>query len=665
MDAFTRTSCGLEDPNDGSERLGGILTDMRGRSALPILALIALALPRPLAAEADLARGQDAVLVEERMEIAITSETQARVRYLNRTQVLTARGAERYDAAFVNYGKGVTIRDLHGAVVSPAGKRTEVKRQQIADAAAFESYTLYADSMVRALHFTGVVPGATVEYSYEQQVDNLFFLPSRFDLQEAIPVRLKVLSVQAPAGFALRVPVQGATPEYEHVEKDGVVTHRWTVRDVAPLKRETMLPPLADLVPNVAIMPRRIVWSGVTTIDAANWSGIGRFYWDLAHDRMVPAPEVAEAARALVLGMTNPDDRLRTLFEFVQGKINYVSISLGVGGWQPHANGDVFKYRYGDCKDKATLLIAMLRAVDLEALPVLIRTRDSGLIDRDNPSVDFNHAIVAVPGPDGYRFLDPTDTRTPFGDLPEIDQGVPVVVVKPDGTGELLETPLSPPERNRRDRVVRASLNPAGNLEGTFEITAWGQRRVDMAGFLDTRPSERDDDLEDLVASLCPGAQMKGYEVTPPKGPLDPIKVSIRFAVPQFVTRAAGLEILSPQVVRLPWLTQFASAPDRIHPLYLDYPRQENSEVHLALPSGRTIKKMPADRERSGAGLSAVSRYALRQEGDHNVLEVRRSVSIGRREVPPADFPALRNVLGSLAEEDAAAVTLVTPASGS
>ncbi|HYV19716.1 MAG TPA: DUF3857 and transglutaminase domain-containing protein [Verrucomicrobiae bacterium] len=640
---------------------------MRGRPTLPILpALLALAavlLPLPLhAVEADLGRGQDAILLEERMEIAVVSDTSARVRYLNRTQVLTASGAEHYDTAYVSYGKGVAIRDLHGAVVSPAGKRTEVRRQEIADGAAFASYTLYADSMVRAMHFPGVVPGATVEYSYEQEVSNLFFLPSRFDLQEPIPARLKTLSVQAPAGFALRTPVQGATPEYERTEKGGVVTQRWTVKDVAPLKRESMLPPLADIVPNVAIMPRKIVWAGVTTIDAANWSGIGRFYWDLAHDRLAPAPEVAEAARTLVQGVTDPDERLRTLFEFVQGKINYVSISLGVGGWQPHTNGDVYKYRYGDCKDKATLLIAMLRAVDLEARPVLIRTRDSGLIDRDNPSVDFNHAIVAVPRPDGYLFVDPTDTRTPFGDLPDIDQGVPVVVVKPDGTGELLETPLSPPERNRRDRIVRAVLSPAGNLEGTFEITAWGQRRVDMAGFLDSKPSEREDDLEDVVASLCPGAVMKGYEVTAPKGPQDPIKVSIRFAVPQFVTRTAGLEILSPQVIRLPWLTQLAAAPDRVHPLYIDYPRLENSEVHLSLPAGRTIKKMPADREKSGAGVSAVSRYTLRQDGDHGVLEVVRSVSIGRREVPPADFPALRGVLGSLAEEDAAAVTLIAAA---
>ena len=158
---------------------------------------------------------------------------------------------------------------------------------------------------------------------------------------------------------------------------------------------------------------------------------------------------------------------------------------------------------------------------------------------------------------------------------------------------------------------------------------------------------------------------MKGYEVAPPRGPQDPIRVTIRFTVPQFVTRAAGLEILSPQIVRLPWLTQMASAPDRSHPLYLDYPRQENAEVRLALPPGRTLKKVPADRERSAAGVTVTSRYALKPDGDHQTLEVRRSISIARREVPAVEFPALRTLLGTLAEEDAAALTLIAAASGS
>jgi transglutaminase-like putative cysteine protease len=602
--------------------------------------------------------GEDAVLLEERLEIALTSPTSARVRYFNRTQVLTPRGAESYRTAVIEHGPGVTIREARGAVITPEGRRLEVRRQQIADAAAFADYALYADSMVRALTFIGLVPGATLEYSYEQELGNLFYLPRRFDLQEEIPARLKTLSLTAPAASMPRVAVVGAQPEYTHEERDGLVTQRWTVRDVGGIRQEPNLPPLADIVPHIGLYPRRIAWSGYD-VDAADWAGIGRFYWTLARDRLSPSPEVAAEARRLSAGRPTPEEKTRALFEFVQGRINYVEISLDIGGYQPHANGDVLKYRYGDCKDKATLLIAMLRAVDLDALPVLIRTRDAGLLDRDNPGLVFNHAIVAIPGPDGYLFLDPTDTVTPYGDLPWMDQGVSVVIVKPDGSGELGETPLLAPERNRRQRTVTAAINDAGDLEGTYDIAAWGQERVSMAGFLDTGETRRQDLMEDVIASLCPGAVLKGYEVKPPASPSDPVRLSIRFAVPRFVTRSGGLEIVAPQMVRLGWLTRIGSAPARRNAVLLPYLSLQSSLIRITLPPGRTLRKVPESRDRTGAGLAATTRYALLSENGRAVLEVRREVKVASREIAPSDYPALQAVLRGLAEDEAAAVTLI------
>lgn len=606
------------------------------------------------------ATGEDAVLLEERLEVVLASPTSARVRYSNRTQVLTARGVERYRTAAVAWGPGVTIRETHGTVILPAGKRLEIRKQQIADGAAFASYALYADSMVRELTFAGLVPGATLEYGYEQEVGNLLYLPRRFDLQEPIPARLKTLSVAAPSGLMPRVAVAAGQgqPEYKSEERDGLVTQTWTVRDVPALRSEPDLPPLDDVVAHIGIYPRRIVWSG-HDVDASNWAGIGRFYWELARDRLAPSDEVAAEARRLAGGLPTPEEKTRTLFEFVQHQINYVSISLDIGGWQPHPNGDVLKYRYGDCKDKATLLIAMLRAVGLDGLPVLIRTRNDGLVDRDNPGLVFNHAIVAIPRPDGSLFLDPTDTVTPYGDLPWVDQGVSVVVVHPDGTGELSETPLLAAERNRRERTITAAIDAAGDLAGTYDIAAWGQERVGMADFLDTNETRREDDLEDVLASLCPGAALEGYEVKSPSSPSDPLRLTIRFHVPHFVTRSGGLEIVAPHLVRLGWLTRIGAAPARRNAVFLEYPTLESSAVRITLPPGRTLKKVPENKERSGAGLTAATRYALTTANGRAVLEVRRDVKVSVRDIPAADYPALQAVLRGLAEDEAAAVTLV------
>ncbi len=607
---------------------------------------------------ADNESGEDAVLLEESLEIEIVSPTEARQRYLNRTKILTPRGAEEHGSASIFYNPWVTIRDLRASVLPPAGKRVEVKKQQVWDGSAFASFELYSDSRHRTIHFPGAVPGATLEYSYEQVVRNLFHLDTDFPLQDDIPARSKTFTVRVPASFPLRFTVRGASPDYVREEKDGTVIHRWRVTDVPALREQmSMPPPEQDVRPRVSIYLKEIFW-GDRRIDATTWDGIARFYWELAHDRMVPPAEVGETARALTEEVGDPLEKTRRLYEFVQGKVNYVAITLDIGGWQPHESGAVLRHRYGDCKDKATLLIALLRSVGLQGFPVLIRMRDDGVMDRDYPALAFNHAIVAVPASEGYLFMDPTSATTAFGDLPWQDQGVSVLVVREDGRGDLVETPLFSPDRNLRHRLVTAQLAPTGDLEGNYIIDAWGQRRDDMAGFLDAKPTEREDAVEDMMSWLCPGAQLKGYDITAPRAPDEPLRVTIRFAVPRFLVRAGKVDVVSPQLVRFPGLTRIAAYPARRHPVFFPYLFNETSEARLRLPVGRTLKKVPADRTIEGPGLAAATHYELEHEQDRDVIVVRRSVKVSRREIPVADYAALRDFIAALAEEESRAVTL-------
>ena len=472
------------------------------------------ALPGLLLPAAPAEGKEDAVVLEESLDVEILSESEARVRYLNRTQVMTQRGVEEYSDAGVWYNPSVTIRDLRGSVTSPSGKRVDLKKQQFSDSSAFASFELYSDSRQRGVHFPGAEPGSVLEYSYEKSLRGLFFVPDEFHLQREIPARRLAYTVRAPASFSLEISVRG-TPAYTREEREGIVVHRWEAKDVPAFRDESRTPPDEDLLPRVVIYPRRIGF-GDHPIDAGTWDGIAGWSRDLFRDRMTPSPEVAEAARSATAGLTDPEEKARRLYEFLQQKIKYVAVEIGIGGWQPHDNGQVFLHRYGDCKDKAALLIAMLRAAGLTGLPVLIRTRDDGLIEKEHPSSNFNHVIVAIPRSEGYLFLDPTAEDTPYGDLPWQDQGVPVLVVKEDGRGDLVETPIAAPERNRRHRQVTARVTPAGGLEGEYVLESWGEWRAALSGMLEEgRSAEKEDALAEILAWLCPGAVLKGHEVTP------------------------------------------------------------------------------------------------------------------------------------------------------
>ncbi len=604
-----------------------------------------------------LEEGVDAVILEEHMEIEIRSSTNARLKFMNRTKILTADGVEEHSVASVYYRPGVEVRKFQGSVTSPSGKSIKIKKKQIVDGATFASFELYSDSRHRSIQFPGVVPGSIVEHSYELAIRNLVYLPSAVYLQDLVPIRVKTLAITTPASFPIRLTPRGGAPE-QSVEEDGDrVTRRWSVRNVPALKRDRGTPPTSDLLPKILIGPKEIVW-GDHRVDAETWEGIGRFYWDLARDRMTPTPDVARRAHELTDGVHDALGKTRHIYEFVQGRVNYVSISLDIGGYQPHPSGDVLKYMYGDCKDKATLVIAMLRAVDLNGFPVLIRTRDAGLIDRDTPGLNFNHAIVAVPTEEGYLFMDPTSEDTTFGDLPWQDQGVPVVVVNGDGRGELMETPLFAAERNRRHIVFDGRIDAAGVLQGEVTIEAWGQRQSNLAPLLEARAEDREEALADLMAWLSPGARLESQEVDPPESHGEPLRFTGSVTIPGYVTRAGTIEIVSPHVARFPDLTSVAAYSGRKQPLFFRYLFANTVETRMALPAGRTLKKIPEDLTLEGPGVKSTTEYELVREGDRNVLIVRRSLEITRREIPVEEYGELYAFVTALAHEEAAAVTL-------
>lgn len=639
------------------------MTRRLARRAFLVPVLVGLCVstgPVTVTAPTDIEAGEDAVILDDTLTIDITSSTEARVTRSWRIKILTEAGLdkiERLEQSVIYYWPCCPVRNLRGAVIAPSGKRTAVRKQDVYDGAAVAEYELYSDSRYRDVDFPGVVPGSVLEFGSEQEFTNLFYLPDVWTFQEVIPIRARTLVLRTPPPLEVRTRVHGS-PESSRREEKGVVIQEWRARDVPALKRERTMPPLLDLVPRVELFPREVLWDA-HRIDGASWNGIAQWEWALVRDKIEPDPEVAAKAKELTAGLTDPMEMTRRIYEFVQKDISYVAIEIGIGGWEPHHNGAVFRNRYGDCKDKATLAIAMLKAVGLRGYPVPILMRDRGIKDADFPSPRANHQILAVPSKDGYLFLDPTSERTAFGDLPSEDQGANVLVVKEDGTGEIVTTPVYPPERNRTRTSVTAAVSAAGDITGTLWIEAYGQSRRGFDEFVAAnKPSETAHALERYVATLSPGAVMEAHEVALPARPEDPLRITIRFSTPHAITRAGSVEVLSPHLVRFTDFARVIAYPARRHPVFFDYLRNEEAEVRLALPPGRTVRKVPADTAVEGAGVTVATSYALTTENGRHYLGVKRSVKVGRREVPVDEYPALRKALSAVAEEEARAVTL-------
>jgi hypothetical protein len=252
---------------------------------------------------------------------------------------------------------------------------------------------------------------------------------------------------------------------------------------------------------------------------------MGRWYVQLTADRRNPTPELSEKARQLAAGKTDFDGKTRALTSFLQSDIRYVAISIGIGGFQPHPAGEIFHARYGDCKDKATLLSTMLREVGINSDYVVISTY-RGIADPALPSLlSFNHVILAIELPrdtnaasyrsivinkSGKRYLifDPTDPYTPLGDLRGEIQDSDALLVA-DGGGEIIHTPLAQPETNLLSRIGHFTLSTDGTLAGDIVESrsgdhAWRER----VSLMHANQQERSQQLEQRL-----NRSLKGFTV--------------------------------------------------------------------------------------------------------------------------------------------------------
>src|SRR5438445_2422963 len=162
---------------------------------------------------------------------------------------------------------------------------------------------------------------------------------------------------------------------------------------------------------------------------------MGIWYRNLTADRLNTSREIKQKVASLTESASSPLAKMKALAQFAQHDVRYVAIELGIGGWQPHPAADVFNHRYGDCKDKATLMSSMLSAIGVESYYVVINT-ERGSVTADTPAHNaFDHAIIAIKLPDGVNdpsllaiqehpklgrllFFDPTSELTPFGHIP-------------------------------------------------------------------------------------------------------------------------------------------------------------------------------------------------------------------------------------------------------
>ncbi len=390
----------------------------------------------------------------------------------------------------------------------------------------------------------------------------------------SLPVITKQYTLILPESFPLYMHGENLDVKPMVLSIRNEKTYRWVVHDIASLQREPNMPGITEVMP----------YLHVSTFQT--WDAMGKWYANFIADQWEMTPEVKAKVTELTAGLKTPEEKVYAIHKWVVQKTRYVGLEFGVHGFRPYKVRQIFERRFGDCKDKALLMTAMLRQAGLDAAMVLVRTKDNGQIYPTPASLAiFNHCICYVP--ELNLFLDGTAEYSGMHELPYQDQGIWVQVVWPDGRTKRMETPEDEAKNDTYEADYDLRISPdttdaaaAAQITVTGQECAWIRSRYQDAGKFREL-------LEKDLSGTFPGTRLDAAERSNLAALTSPVTLSFKGTLGQAVSPDGTHHISLPM-----WLGQlrmsysYASLQQRNLPIELDYPWRQRYSVTYHLPDG-------------------------------------------------------------------------------
>jgi len=606
-----------------------------------------------------------AVLLLHDYLITIDEQGHAVERKRTVIRILKPQGRERGYCG-EDYDVDAKLDSFHSWTFTADGRQLQAMDSDYMDVGAYGDADMQFTERVRFVKPPGDDPGAVVACEILHDL-RPYVNMEVWGIQDTIPIVDESLELALPAGghyadsWSHHAPVQPDETADNHL--------RWEIKDVPALNLENLhaTPPWEALAAHMTVMWGENAVKGVDN----QWRALGQWEEQLEAHRTDPTPEITAEAQELVAGAPDLYAKLSRITSYIQKNVRYFVIEKGIGGLQAHYAADIYRNRYGDCKDKTTLLISMLQAVGIRAYYLHVNS-ERGVIDPSAPSLIGDHMITAIELPDctndprlqavvkaanGKTLLifDPTDEETPVGLIyGELQGAYGDLADGPDS--QVLQMPVLSPQSASLNRKGSFVLAADGTLAGDITDVFTGVDAAGERGLLkEADTKEVHDRLEEHLSSDLPSLDFKGYEFHA-TGALDqPVTLDLHVSDSSYAHAAGPLLLLRPRVVgndahNVPEVMQNKA---RIYPIELGPPGDWHDSFDITLPPGYVVDETPdpVDVDTDFAS------YHSSTTAKGNVLHYERDYVVRQVEIPPdkaGEFRKLESAI--LFDEKGAAV---------
>lgn len=597
-----------------------------------------------------------AVILYDEYLLTIDEQNHAVERERYAVRILKPQGRE-YAQCEASYDIDEKLNYFRSWTFTADGRQLQAKDSDFTDHGAMVATVLQMTEKIRVVNPPGGDPGAVVVCETETRLRPYMFEEQWF-VQSAIPIAFTALELDLPPGghFAESWSNHAAMKPEETASNH----LRWEVKEMPALDLENIhaTPPWRALAARMSVKWGSQAVNGTD----AQWRAIGLWTQQLEEHRTDSTAEITAKAQELTAGAPDLYTKLSRITDYIQKNVRYFVVEAGIGGWQAHYAGDIYRNRYGDCKDKTTLLISMLQAVGVRAYYLHVDS-NRGILNPEAPSLMGNHMITAIELPDGDNdprlmartravtgktllIFDPTDEVTPVGLIRQELQGAYGNLAN-GADSQILQMPVLAPASAGRERKGSFTLASDGSLTGniseTFtgdDATAWRER----IKYSDAK--EMHDQIEKALGSDLPGLAFKGYEFGQTADLDKPLALDLHFSVANYAHSAGPLLLLRPRVMgsHARDVSDVMEGKPRIYPIEIGHPGRWRDSFDIALPAGYSVDDTPAPVDIDVDFASYHSSVTAKD----NLLHYEREYVVRQVEIPAAkaaDFRKLERAI--------------------
>ena len=552
---------------------------------------------------------------------------------------LTQRGVDQARSQSVQYSPDRQVVKVERARVYGKGGSVVESKSEGDRTLSEPWYGLYYDLRARMVGFSQLQPGDVVEMITRLDDSGSNFFADYFGdftyLQGTNHRHLSDYVLLGPPGrlFYASASKLAGLLHTEGSLADGGTFQRWTAKDVPKLIPEPSMPGYSELLAYVHVSTYK------------DWESVGRFYWGLVKDQLRVTDEIRRTATEAVKGLPESDEqgRIRAVYDFVVSRTRYVGLEFGINSFKPYPVETILSRRFGDCKDKASLMHAMLESIGIDSRLALLRMSRMGTIAETPASLAvFNHAILYLPK---YKlFLDGTAEFHGSGELPADDRGADALIVEPSGEGStFLTTPAAAPRDNSDTSHSQVALLADGSASLQIVTSAQGSWTPELRRTYESPDLRRAHAEESLAHLAYPGIKVQSIEVSDPHQIEKPFTTRIKAAAPAFAIKSGTSLRFSPLGERQSFVEAYAQLSKRALPERLPAPQRTVLSAEVEVPAGWLLTLPEPVQEKGAQGSFSLS-YAKSGTG----VSARLELELAGGQLKPAEYPAFRAFLGRL-----------------